>query len=59
MAVKLLAPWHDLAPGAVVDRGEATDAKLITMGIAEKVVSPSTPIERAVRQPKEKRNGSA
>jgi hypothetical protein len=58
MAVKLLAPWHDLVPGDVVDRGNATDEKLLKMGIAERIaVHPA--MEKAVRQPKEKRNGSA
>jgi len=53
MAVKLLVPWLDFKPGDVVDRGEATDVKLISIGFAEKIH------KQADRQPKEKRNGSA
>jgi hypothetical protein len=58
MAVKLIAPWHDLVPGDVVDRGGPTDEKLLKMGIAERIAAPHA-MEKAVRQPKETRHGSA
>lgn len=54
MAVKLLSPWIDYAPGAVVDLGEAIDEKLIRAGKAVKIID-----EKAVRQPKDKKHGSA
>jgi hypothetical protein len=55
MAVKLLVPWLGLQPGDVVDRGEATDAKLLAAKKAERVTAKREAVERAVIRPKEKR----
>jgi len=55
MAVKLLVPWLNLKPGDIVDRGEATDIKLLALGKAEKVASRH--VEKAVVRPKETRDG--
>jgi hypothetical protein len=55
MAVKLLVPWLNLKPGDIVDRGEATDIKLLASGKAERVTVKRETVERAVVRPKEKR----
>lgn len=55
MAVKLLVPWLGLKPGDIVDRGEATDAKLLATKKAERVTVVRETVERAVIRPKGKR----
>lgn len=55
MAVKLVVPWLDLKPGDIVDRGEATDLKLLAAKKAERVTVKRETVERAVIRPKEKR----
>jgi hypothetical protein len=55
MAVKLLVPWLGFKPGDIVDRGEATDAKLLAAGKVERVTMKRETAEKAVIRPKEKR----
>ena len=55
MAVKLIRPWLSFGPGAVIDRGAETDAKLIDRGIAEAVEKRDDP----AKGPKGKKHGNA
>jgi len=57
MAVKLLVPWLGFKPGDIMDRGDATDIKLIAAGKAERVTVQRETVEKAVIRPKEKRDG--
>jgi hypothetical protein len=57
MAVKLLVPWLGFKPGDIIDRGEATDIKLLAAKKAERVTVKREPVEKAVIRPKEVRNG--
>lgn len=54
MAVRLLVPCLGFKAGDILDRGEASDAKWIASGKAEKVIQPQA-VERATIRPKEKR----
>jgi hypothetical protein len=58
MAVRLLVPRLGFEAGDILDRGEASDAKWIASGLAEKVREEAPKTERA-KSPKGMKHGSA